>query len=77
MRLIVLVAIAFIPLIASSPIELGDGFSLPALENIESHVDNLWANFKKGYGIIYTIQQSGRSSSFQNFRNTCEIDYST
>jgi hypothetical protein len=66
MRLIVLVAIAFIPLIASSPIELGDGFSLPALENVESHVDNLWANFKKGYGIIYnsTVEEVHRFKIF-------------
>jgi hypothetical protein len=53
MRLLVLITIAFIPLVTSSPVELGDGFSLPTLENIESHIDNLWSNFKKGYGIIY------------------------
>jgi hypothetical protein len=53
MRLLVLITIGFIPLIASSPVQLGDGFSLPTLENIESHIDNLWSNFKKGYGIVY------------------------
>jgi cathepsin L len=66
MRLLVLITIGFIPLIASSPVQLGDGFSLPTLENIESHIDNLWSNFKKGYGIVYnsTVEEVHRFKIF-------------
>lgn len=66
MRLIVFITIVFIPLIASSPVQLGDEFSLPTLENIESHIDNLWSNFKKGYGIVYnsTVEEIHRFKIF-------------
>jgi len=50
---IFIIGIALIPLIHSTPISLGDGFFLPTLENIEEHIDHLWTNFKKGYGIVY------------------------
>jgi len=53
MRLIILFTIVFISLVTSSPVSLGDEFSLPSLEKIESHIDNLWTNFKKGYGLVY------------------------
>jgi hypothetical protein len=56
MRLILsifIIGIALIPLICSTPVSLGDGFYLPTLENVDSHIDNLWTNFKKGYGIVY------------------------
>lgn len=53
MRLIILITIVCIPLVTSSPLALGEGFSLPSLENIETHLDNLWTSFKKGYDVIY------------------------
>lgn len=53
MRLIIFAALAFIPLVFSSPVSLGAEFSLPSLENLENHVDKLWENFKKGYGIVH------------------------
>jgi len=56
MRLILTISIISIALISlgfSTPVSLGDGFYLPRLDNVESHIDNLWANFKKGYGIVY------------------------
>ena len=66
MRLIILFAIALIPLISSSPIEHADGFTLPTLENVETHIDNLWLNFKKGYGILYnsTVEEIHRFKIF-------------
>jgi len=72
MRLILnifIIGIALIPLIASTPpISLGDGFYLPTLENIESHIDTLWSNFKKGYGIIFntTTEELHRFKIFAN-----------
>jgi len=72
MRLILnlfIIGIALIPLIASTPpISLGDGFFLPTLENIESHIDNLWSNFKKGYGIVFntTTEELHRFKIFAN-----------
>lgn len=53
MRLILLITIVCIPLVTSSPLALGEGFSLPSLENIETHLDNLWTSFKKGYNTVY------------------------
>jgi len=53
MRLFLLLTLVFIPLVYSSPISLGEEFNLPSLENLESHIDKLWGNFKKGYGFIY------------------------
>jgi len=66
MRLIILFTVVFIPLIASSPVALSDGFSLPSLHNLESHLDNLWSNFKKGYGFVYntTIEEMHRFQIF-------------
>jgi cathepsin propeptide inhibitor (I29) len=54
MRLIILFTIVGVSLVTSTPVPLGDGFSLPTLENIESHIDTLWTNFKKGYGVVYS-----------------------
>ena len=53
MRLSILFTLVFISLVTSSPISLGDEFSLPSLANVEAHIDNLWTNFKKGYSIVY------------------------
>jgi cathepsin L len=53
MRSVILLTIVSISLVASSPISTSNEFSLPSLENIESHIDSLWTNFKKGYGIVY------------------------
>jgi len=70
MRLVLnifIIGIALIPLIYSTPpISLGDGFYLPKLENVESHIDNLWSNFKKGYGIVYntTVEELHRFKIF-------------
>ncbi len=70
MRLILLLAIAVLPLVTSTPVSLDDGFSLPSLENIESHIDNLWASFKKGYGIVHdtTVEEMHRFKIFANSR---------
>ncbi len=66
MRLIILCVIALIPLVTSSPVALADDFSLPSLENIESHIDSLWTNFKSGYGLIYntTVEEIHRFKIF-------------
>ena len=66
MRLIIIIAIACIPLVIASPVALGDGFSLPSLENLETHVDNLWKNFKQGYNLVYntTIEEIHRFQIF-------------
>ena len=53
MRLVVVFAIVSISLVKSSPISLGDEFHLPSVADIESHVDKLWTNFKKGYNVVY------------------------
>jgi hypothetical protein len=53
MRWAILFTIVFISLVGSSPISVGDGLSLPSLENVETHVNNLWTNFKNGYGFVY------------------------
>jgi hypothetical protein len=67
-RNIFIIGIALIPLICSKSVSLGDGFYLPALENVESHIDNLWTNFKKSYGIIYntTTEELYRFKIFAN-----------
>jgi hypothetical protein len=66
MRLIILFTIVFISLVTSSPVPLGDGFSLPSLENVETHISNLWEDFKKGYGIVYntTLEEMNRLKIF-------------
>jgi hypothetical protein len=68
MRLIILFTVVIIPLVTSSPVSIGDGFSLPSLENIESHIDNLWINFKKGYDITYntSLEEIHRFKIFAN-----------
>ncbi|CAF1147808.1 unnamed protein product [Rotaria sordida] len=68
MRSIILFTIVCISLVASSPISVGDGFSLPTLENIESHIDQLWINFKKGYNIVYntSLEEIHRFKIFAN-----------
>jgi hypothetical protein len=48
-----IVGIALIPLVLSTPVSLGDGYYLPSVDNVESHINNLWTNFKRGYGIVY------------------------
>ena len=50
---IVFLAVFLLPLIGSTPVSLGDGFYLPSVDNVESHIGDLWRNFKKGYGIVY------------------------
>ena len=71
MRLILgtfIIGIALIPLISSTPVSLGDGFYLPTVDNLESHIGNLWSNFKKGYGIVYntTMEELHRFKIFAN-----------
>lgn len=71
MRLIVtllIVGIVLIPSISSVSVSLGDGFYLPTIENVETHVDSLWTNFKKGYGFIYntTTEELHRFQIFAN-----------
>ena len=71
MRLILsifIIGITLIPLIYSKTVSLGDGYYLPTLDNIESHVDTLWSNFKKGYGIVYntTTEEIHRFKIFAN-----------
>jgi hypothetical protein len=63
-----IIGIALIPLIYSAPISLGDGFYLPTLDNVDTHIDNLWTNFKKGYGIVYntTTEELHRFKIFAN-----------
>jgi hypothetical protein len=57
-----------LPLISATPVALGDGFYLPRVDNVESHIDNLWTNFKKGYGIVYntTMEELHRFKIFAN-----------
>ncbi|UJR30814.1 hypothetical protein I4U23_018332 [Adineta vaga] len=66
MRWIILFTIISISLVNSSPVPLGDGFSLPSVADIESHIDNLWTNFKKGYNVVYntTIEELHRFNIF-------------
>ncbi|CAF4460931.1 unnamed protein product, partial [Adineta steineri] len=69
MRLILnifIIGIGLIPLIYTSPVSLGDGYYLPSVENVETHIDNLWTNFKKGYGIVYntTTEELHRFKTF-------------
>lgn len=69
MRLIEIILIVGIILIPSiSSVSLGDGFYLPNIENLETHVDSLWSNFKKGYGIVYntTADELHRFRIFAN-----------
>jgi len=68
MRLIILFTIVFISLVTSSPISLGDGFSLPSLENVEAHISNLWTSFKNGYGLVYntSLEEMHRLKIFSN-----------
>ena len=65
---IVFLAVFLLPLIGSTPVSLGDGFYLPSVDNVESHIGDLWRNFKKGYGIVYntTTEDSNRFKIFAN-----------
>lgn len=65
---IFVIGIVLIPFACSAPIALGDGYYLPQLENIESHIGNLWKNFKKGYGFVYntTTEEFYRFQIFAN-----------
>ncbi|CAF0801614.1 unnamed protein product [Didymodactylos carnosus] len=47
MRLTLILVAFLLPLVYS------EVFHLPAIENIENHISNLWTNFKKGYGFVY------------------------
>lgn len=53
MRSLLVLTLVLLPLVTSSPISLGEEFPLPTLENIETHITNLWGNFKKGYDLVY------------------------
>ena len=66
MRLLVVLLIAFIPLVIASPVPADNGFSLPSIEDVEHHIDTLWANFKKGYGLVYntTVDEIHRFKIF-------------
>jgi hypothetical protein len=63
-----IVGIALIPLVLSTPVSLGDGYYLPSVDNVESHINNLWTNFKRGYGIVYntTTEEVHRFKIFVN-----------
>ena len=63
MSWIILITLTFISLVTSSPASLDAGLSL---ENIESHIDDLWASFKKGYDVVYnsTLEETHRFRIF-------------
>lgn len=71
MRLIISL-LFLIPLIQSTPVSLGDGFYLPSIDNLESHIGNLWTNFKRGYGLMYntTAEEMHRFRVFANHVKT-------
>jgi hypothetical protein len=50
---IVVINLALISCVYSTPISFNESIALPILEHVESHMHNLWANFKNGYGITY------------------------
>ena len=66
MRLILVLTLVLLPLVTSSPVSLGEESPLPTLENIETHITNLWGNFKKGYGLVYntTVEELHRFQIF-------------
>ncbi|CAF1368786.1 unnamed protein product [Adineta steineri] len=66
MRLLLLFSIVSISLVTSSPVSVGDGFSLPSVDNIEAHIDNLWISFKRGYTLVYnsTVEEIHRFKIF-------------
>jgi uncharacterized membrane protein len=66
MRSILVLTLVLLPLVTSSPISLGEQFELPTLANVETHVNNLWVNFKKGYGLVYnsTVEEVHRFQIF-------------
>lgn len=49
-----------------SAVSLGDGFTLPQLDNVESHISSLWKKFLSGYGIVYntTVEEVHRFQIF-------------
>jgi hypothetical protein len=66
MRLTSILTFMLFPLVMSSPISHENTFSLISLENIETHIDNLWTKFKEGYGLIYntTVEEMHRFQIF-------------
>ena len=49
-----------------SAVSLGDGFTSPQLDNVESHISSLWKKFLSGYGIVYntTVEEVRRFQIF-------------
>jgi len=68
MRLIILFTVVCISLVTSSPVSLGDGFTIPSIENVETHINNLWTSFKNGYGLVYntSLEEMHRLRIFTN-----------
>lgn len=66
MRFVLLSLIFLLPLVLTSPFRATEEFSLPSLEDVESHIDQLWTNFKAGFGIVYntTAEEFHRFSIF-------------
>ena len=52
--------------LALVPPVVADGFTLPHLDNLESHLSQLWKNFLNGYGIVYntTVEEVHRFQIF-------------
>jgi len=69
---IFIIGIVLIPLICSTSVSLGDGFTLPKVENLETHIDNLWKNFKKGYRVMYNTS-SEEVKRFKIFTNNIKM----
>ena len=51
---IVVIGILLVPLISSQTDSSEDDFSLPSLKDIQSNLKELWSNYKKGFGLIFT-----------------------
>ena len=68
MHPIILLTVVSISLVASSPFSTSNEFSLPSLENIESHIDHLWTSFKTAYGIVHdtSFEEIHRFKIFTN-----------
>lgn len=57
MRLIpvlVFIGILLVPLISAQTESSEDDFVLPSLEDLKSNLKELWENYKKGFGLIFT-----------------------
>ena len=48
------IGIIMVPLISSQTNLSDDEFSLPTLADLRVHLKELWNNYKKGFGIIFT-----------------------